>query len=146
VHWHKEFRYWFEWLGVALCARIIPLLLLALLRLLAYLAGWLAFQLDSKGRAVALANLQAAFREEKDLSDRKVIALRSHQLFAAFWSYCRLQLNRVTPDGRRALSVFCGPNAAALDLESGGEIATFIDQKWTSLPRSLRFKCKPNCR
>jgi hypothetical protein len=31
----------------------------------------------------------------------------------------------VTPDGRRSLSGFCGPNAAALDLESGGEIATF---------------------
>ena len=67
VPWHKELRYWFEWLGLALCARIIPLLPLALLRLLADLAGWLAFHLDSKGRAVALANLQAAFGDERDL-------------------------------------------------------------------------------
>jgi lauroyl/myristoyl acyltransferase len=91
VNWHKELRYWFEWLGVALCAHIIPLLPLALLRLLADLAGWLAFALDRKGRAVALANLQAAFGEERDLSDRKVIARRSLQLFGRsflelFWS------------------------------------------------------------
>jgi lauroyl/myristoyl acyltransferase len=91
VNWHRELRYWFEWLGVALCARIIPLLPLVLLRLLADLAGWLAFRLDSKGRAVALANLQAAFGQERDLSDRKVIARRSLQLFARsflelFWS------------------------------------------------------------
>jgi len=71
VHWHKRLRYWFEWLGVAFCVRIIPLLPLALLRLLADLAGWLAFALDRKGRAVALANLQAAFGEERNLSDRK---------------------------------------------------------------------------
>jgi Kdo2-lipid IVA lauroyltransferase/acyltransferase len=91
VNWHKELRYWFEWLGVSLCARIIPLLPVVLLRLLADLAGWLAFRLDRKGRAVALANLQAAFGEERDLSDRKVIAQRSFQLFARsflelFWS------------------------------------------------------------
>jgi lauroyl/myristoyl acyltransferase len=91
VNWHKELRYWIEWLGVALCARIIPLLPLSLLRLLADLAGWLAFHLDRKGRAVALANLQAAFGEERDLSDRKVIARRSLQLFGRsflelFWS------------------------------------------------------------
>jgi lauroyl/myristoyl acyltransferase len=91
VHWHKEVRYWFEWFGVSLCVRIIPLLPLALLRLLADLGAWVAFHLDSKGRAVALANLQAAFREERDLSDRKVIARRSLQLFGRsflelFWS------------------------------------------------------------
>jgi Kdo2-lipid IVA lauroyltransferase/acyltransferase len=99
VHWHKEFRYWFEWLGVALCARIIPLLPLALLRFLADLAGWLAFHLDRKGRAVALANLQAVFGEERDLSERKVIARRSFQLFGRsflelFWS-ARLNASNV---------------------------------------------------
>ena len=97
VHWHKELRYWFEWLSVALCVRIIPLLPLALLRLLADLAGWVAFHLDSKGRAVALANLQAAFGEERDLAARKVIARRSLQLFGRsflelFWS-ARLNAN-----------------------------------------------------
>jgi Kdo2-lipid IVA lauroyltransferase/acyltransferase len=99
VHWHKEFRYWFEWLGVALCARIIPLLPLALLRFLADLAGWLAFHLDRKGRAVALANLQAVFGEERDLSERKVIARRSFQLFGRsflelFWT-ARLNASNV---------------------------------------------------
>ena len=54
--WQKELRYWLEWLGVALCVRIIPLLPLALLRLLADIAGWLLFHLDRKSRAVALAN------------------------------------------------------------------------------------------
>jgi len=99
VHWHKELRYWFEWFGVSLCARIIPLLPLALLRLLADIAGWVAFHLDSKSRAVALANLQAAFGEERDLSDRKVIAMRSLQLFGRsflelFWS-ARLNANNL---------------------------------------------------
>src|SRR6516165_2226343 len=99
VRWHKKLRYWFEWLGVALCARIIPLLPLALLRLLADLAGWLAFALDRKGRAVALANLQAAFGEERNLSDRKRIARRSLQLFGRsflelFWA-ARLNANNL---------------------------------------------------
>jgi lauroyl/myristoyl acyltransferase len=99
VRWHKKLRYWFEWLGVALSVRIIPLVPLALLRLLADLAGWLAFGLDRKGRAVALANLQAAFGEERNLSDRKRIARRSLQLFGRsflelFWS-ARLNANNV---------------------------------------------------
>ena len=99
VRWHKKLRYWFEWLGVALCVRIIRLLPLALLRLLADLGGWLAFALDRKGRAVALANLQAAFGEERNLSDRKRIARRSLQLFGRsflelFWS-ARLNANNL---------------------------------------------------
>jgi Kdo2-lipid IVA lauroyltransferase/acyltransferase len=99
VNWHKEIRYWFEWLGVALSARIIPLLPLALLRLLADLAGWLAFHLDRKGRAVAMANLQAAFGEERDLSSLEVIARRSLQLFGRsflelFWA-ARLNASNV---------------------------------------------------
>ena len=99
MHWHKEIRYWFEWLGVALCAHIIPLLPLALLRFSADLGGLVAFHLDRKGRAVALANLQAAFGEEIDLWDRKVIARRSLQLFGRsflelFWS-ARLNANNL---------------------------------------------------
>lgn len=89
--WQKELRYWLEWLGVALCVRIIPLLPLALLRLLADIAGWLLFHLDRKSRAVALANLQAVFGEEKDLLDRRTIVCRSFQLLGRsflelFWT------------------------------------------------------------
>ena len=91
LSWLKELRYWSEWLGVTLCARIIPLLPLPLLRFLADAGGWLAFHLDRQGRAVALANLQAALGEDRDLSDRRRIARRSLQLFARsflelFWS------------------------------------------------------------
>ena len=64
MNWQKELCYWFEWFGVALCVRIIPLLPLALLRLFADIAGWLAFHLDRKSRAVTLANLEAVFGEE----------------------------------------------------------------------------------
>src|SRR5215469_4327609 len=62
--------------------------------------SWMGgFSLDSKGRAVALANLQAAFGEERDLADRKVIARRSLQLFGRsflelFWS-ARLNANNL---------------------------------------------------
>ncbi len=87
----KEFRYWLEWFGVALCARIVPLLPLALLRLLADVAGWLFFHLDRKSQAVALANLQAVFGQEKSLAERRAIARRSFQLFGRsflelFWT------------------------------------------------------------
>jgi KDO2-lipid IV(A) lauroyltransferase len=88
VSWRKELRYWLEWLGVASCVRIIPILPLSLLRLLADIAGWLFYHADRKGRAVALANLQAAFGEEKDLFDCKAIARRSLQMF----SRCFLEL------------------------------------------------------
>jgi KDO2-lipid IV(A) lauroyltransferase len=102
VKWQKELRYWFEWFGVALCVRIIPLLPLALLRFLADIAGWLAFHLDRKSRAVALANLQAVFVEEKDkdLLDRKAIARRSVQLF-----------------GRSVLELFWTPRLNARNLD-----------------------------
>jgi lauroyl/myristoyl acyltransferase len=91
ANWRKGLRYWFEWLGVALCARIIPLLPLALLHLLANFAGWLALHLDRKGRALALANLEVVFGKEKGLSDRKLVARRSLQLFGRsflelFWT------------------------------------------------------------
>jgi lauroyl/myristoyl acyltransferase len=91
VNWQKELRYWSEWFGVALCVRIIPLLPLALLRLLADIAGWLAFHLDRKSRAVALANLESVFGEEKNLLELRAIARRSVQLFGRsvlelFWT------------------------------------------------------------
>jgi lauroyl/myristoyl acyltransferase len=91
VSWQKKLRYWLEWLGVALCVRIIPMLPLALLRLLADIAGWVAYHVDRKGRAVALANLQVAFGKERDLLDRKAIARRSLQMFGRsflelFWT------------------------------------------------------------
>ena len=91
MNWQKELRYWFEWFGVALCVRIIPLLPLALLRLFADIAGWLAFHLDRKSRAIALANLDAVFGEEKNLLELRAIARRSVQLFGRsvlelFWT------------------------------------------------------------
>jgi lauroyl/myristoyl acyltransferase len=100
VNWQKELRYWFEWFGVALCVRIIPLLPLALLRQLADIAGWLAFHLDRKSRAVALSNLEAVFGEEKNLLERRAIARRSVQLF-----------------GRSVLELFWTPRLNARNLD-----------------------------
>jgi lauroyl/myristoyl acyltransferase len=107
VNWQKELRYWFEWFGVALCVRIIPLLPLALLRLLADIAGWLAFHLDRKSRAVALANLEAVFGEEKNLLELRAIARRSVQLFGR--SVLELVLDSETELKKsRPLSLFRG--------------------------------------
>ena len=60
----KRVRYWFEFVFVALFARIIPLAPLRLLHGLASVLGWLVYHLDRRSRLVALANLEAAFGDQ----------------------------------------------------------------------------------
>jgi lauroyl/myristoyl acyltransferase len=95
----KRLRYWFEWFLVKIFAGIIPLLPLALLRQLARFAAGAVYRLDRKGRAVALANLEAAFGDALDQNARERIACQSLQVFARaflelFWAP-RLNKNNV---------------------------------------------------
>jgi KDO2-lipid IV(A) lauroyltransferase len=87
----KQFRYWLEWFSVSLLSPFISNLPLSLLRRLADFAGAVVYRFDSRSRAVALANLEAAFGPEMDLRRREYIARRSMQVFARsflelFWT------------------------------------------------------------
>jgi KDO2-lipid IV(A) lauroyltransferase len=87
----KRVRYWFEFVFIALFARIVPLLPLRLLHGLASLLGWLVYHLDRRSRLVALANLEAAFGNQYTLKERERIARQSVQAFGRsflelFWS------------------------------------------------------------
>ena len=92
----KEFRFRIEWLLCAALARFIPSLPRTFCVALANSLGWIAYFLDRRGRAVALANLAVAFGDRFNLAERKSIARRSYQNFARsmldmFWS------PRITP-------------------------------------------------
>ena len=87
----KRFRYWLEFVFVALLARIIPLAPLRLLHGLTSVLGWLVYHLDRRSRLVALANLEAAFGHQYTSKERERIARRSVQAFGRsflelFWS------------------------------------------------------------
>jgi KDO2-lipid IV(A) lauroyltransferase len=87
----KKLRYWFEYIFIALFARIVPLLPLRLLHGLAATLGWLVYYLDRRSRLVALANLEAAFGDQYTPGERARIARRSVQAFGRsflelFWT------------------------------------------------------------
>jgi len=86
----KRARYWIEWLLVSFFARIIPLIPFTPLCLISEFAASLVFLLDRRGRAVAVANLEAACGAEHTPQRRNSIARRSFQAFGmnmleVFW-------------------------------------------------------------
>jgi KDO2-lipid IV(A) lauroyltransferase len=87
----KRVRYWIEWLLVRFFGRLVRALPFAFVQKIADLAGSLVFWADSKGRAVALANIEAAFGPEFNPNQRRRIARRSLQVFGRnfielFWT------------------------------------------------------------
>jgi lauroyl/myristoyl acyltransferase len=78
----KKILYWLEWFFVSFFARLIPLMPFRLVRRLAALAGLIVYRFDPKSRAVALANLEAAFGDKLTSNQRQIIAKRSVQIFA----------------------------------------------------------------
>ena len=87
----KEYRYRLEWVACAALARGIPRLPRRACVVAAQALGWLAFYLDRKGRAVALANLGLVFGKRFSEAERKTIARGSYQNFARtvidlFWA------------------------------------------------------------
>ena len=78
----KRFRYRLEWFGLFLASKLVPLLpRMACLHLAQTLGASMAV-LDRKGRKVALANLEVAFGDELNLSQRRKIVRESFQYFA----------------------------------------------------------------
>jgi Kdo2-lipid IVA lauroyltransferase/acyltransferase len=87
----KRVRYWVEWLLVSFFGRLVRTLPLAVMQKIGDIAGSLVFWADSKGRAVALANLEVVFGSMLSLSQRRRIARRSLQVFGRnflelFWT------------------------------------------------------------
>jgi Kdo2-lipid IVA lauroyltransferase/acyltransferase len=105
----KKIRYWFEYIGVSVAIRIVPLLPIGFLRMLADGGGWLVYHLDRKNRRVALANLEAAFGGKFIASERERIARRSVQVF-----------------GRSFLELFWTPRLTA---DNVGNYITVEDEK-----------------
>ncbi len=103
----KFIRYRLEWLGLAILARVIPLLSRMLCVRLARGVGELAFRLDRAGRAVALANIECAFGDRFTPKQRFEIAKKSYQNFARtmldlFWA------PRLTPENAGRYIVLAG--------------------------------------
>ncbi len=78
----KRLRYWFEWLGLALAVRLVPLLSRQACFYVAQTLGAIISVLDRQGRKVALSNLQVAFGDQLSDAERKRIARESFQHFA----------------------------------------------------------------
>ncbi len=87
----KKIRHRLEWLGCELLAHGVPLLPHRVCTMLANALGSVAYRFDSRGRAVALANLAVAFSEKYSPREREKIAQKSYRGFARtmlnlFWS------------------------------------------------------------
>jgi lauroyl/myristoyl acyltransferase len=87
----RRIRYRMEWLGVKALGWVIPRLPRRVCVALSRLAGAAVFRLDGRGRAVTLANLEAAFGERYSPAERLRIGRESYQNFARtmldlFWA------------------------------------------------------------
>lgn len=77
----KKFRYWLEWIGLRMAARLVPLLPRRFCYHFANVAGFLFAGFDGAGRAVALDNLRHALGDSLSAAERRRIATRSYQHF-----------------------------------------------------------------
>ncbi|HEX4084077.1 MAG TPA: hypothetical protein VHY22_04140 [Chthoniobacteraceae bacterium] len=103
----KPIRYRLEWLGVKALSSVIPRLPRRVCAALSRLAGAVAYRVDGRGRAVTLANLEAAFGDRYTAAERERIARRSYQYFARtmldlFWA------PRLKQPGEERNVVLCG--------------------------------------
>ncbi|MDQ6861999.1 MAG: hypothetical protein M3032_12705 [Verrucomicrobiota bacterium] len=77
----KRLRYRLEWLGLVTLVKMVPLLSRNACHRLGGAIGSLAATLDTRGRKVALANLEAAFGDTFSAMERDKIARESYQHF-----------------------------------------------------------------
>jgi Kdo2-lipid IVA lauroyltransferase/acyltransferase len=87
----KRVRYWIEWLLVSFIGRLVQTLPFTVVQKIGDFAGSLVFWADSRGRKVALANLEVVFDSALSLKERRRIARRSLQTFGKnflelFWT------------------------------------------------------------
>jgi lauroyl/myristoyl acyltransferase len=118
----KKIRYRLEWSGCILLTKLVPLLPRMACVRLAHLIGTLAFHFDHHGRAVALANVEAAFGNEFSPAQREAMVRKSYRNFA-----------------RTMLDLFWAPRLAKggwqrwLSLENTGLLDTLRERKQGSI-------------
>src|ERR1041385_3483351 len=78
----KKFRYRLEDVGLLLAAKLLPLFPRATIVGLAKICGAIAARADTRGRAIALANLDCAFPGKYSSSEKSRIIRESYQHFA----------------------------------------------------------------
>ena len=78
----KRIRYRLEWLVLVVALKLVPLLSRKACYDLAGFVGTLAATFDTRGRRVALSNLEAAFGDELSPARREQIVRESYQHFA----------------------------------------------------------------
>ncbi|MEA3213089.1 MAG: Kdo2-lipid lauroyltransferase/acyltransferase [Chthoniobacter sp.] len=133
----KQFRHRLERLGVEALARGIPRLSRRRCVRLANALGEIAYRLDGRGRAVALANLECAFGARLTAEQRRELARASYRNFLRtmldlFWA------RNLTPENYREFMLVEGfeETRAQLEREGRGTIFMCVHQgnwEWASL-------------
>jgi len=132
----KKVRHRIEWLGLLILTNFVPLLPRHAVVWLARVMGSLAFRFDTRGRAVSLANIAAAFGDRYTAEQRTEIARVSYQNFGRtmcdlFWA------KALTPENYRRYIRF--ENLEVLhQLRARGESAVIVcihhgNFEWASL-------------
>ena len=90
THW-KAFRYYLEELGCRVLAAGIPRLSRRGCARLGEMLGGIAYMVDTRGRTVALSNLEAVFGDRFSPEERRALARKSYRNFVRtmldlFWS------------------------------------------------------------
>lgn len=132
----RKIRYRLEWLGLVLLTNGVPLLPRRVIVRLARWLGVMAFRFDKRGRAIAEANIAAAFPNQYTPAERSAIARESYCNFSR--TMCDLFWARaLTPKNyRRYIKV---ENATVLrDIQARGESAVMVcihhgNFEWASL-------------
>jgi lauroyl/myristoyl acyltransferase len=133
----KSFRYRLEEIACRFLGSLVPRLSRGNILQFAHALGSLAFRLDRRGRAVALANLECVFGGRFTEAERADIARRSYQNFSLtmlslFWSA------RLTPEDFREWIIPEGFDALREKLASSKRGAVFMcihqgNWEWASL-------------
>jgi len=144
--WLRRVRYRVEFAGLWFASRLIPLLPWRVLRWLAGVIGRAAYLFDSRSRAVALANLEMVFGEDKSPAEIRRIARDSMVHFARimlelFWA------RNFTAENYRNYMVMEGwDRARALNKQHNGGIFVCLHYgnfEWLSIAGA--FERLPGC-
>lgn len=79
----KKIRHRLEWLALRAGMALVPLFPRGVCYALGQLLGALGYCFDANGRAVALANIEAALGDDRDTSELRAMVRRCYRTFAA---------------------------------------------------------------
>jgi KDO2-lipid IV(A) lauroyltransferase len=134
----KKLRHRFEYVALVAGAKLVVLLPRRVVVALAQLGGLLASVLDRRGRKVALANLDAAFRDRYSPAEKRRIMRQSYQHFAQTMLDLMWSPRLSSANFRQFIEVGNFPQPAAL---TGGTIVAcfhYSNFEWLSLACGFR--------